>query len=282
MIRGLLSLELLRLRRSRRLLWALLVLALYVALVLIGFATYALTETDGQAEFRPSFENESYFNGLTFALYAFHFGLGLLLPVFAIAEAGAQLAADRASGVLRLYLTRPVSPGRLFAVKWSLMAAVASLLVGALLALGLGVGFGAVGWGDLELYPGVLQMTDRPQRLEQSVALMRFALAWPAASLAVVCAGSFGALVASCASRPVSAVSSGVALYLVLLIVGEVHLFRDLRPLLFTSDMSLWRELFQEQPDGELLLRGALRLLAFTAVFAGAAAWRFRTREEDR
>ncbi|MEO0652386.1 MAG: ABC transporter permease subunit [Planctomycetota bacterium] len=275
-----LTLEWLRLRRARRPAIAVLVLALYVGLVLVGFATYAATESGGEAEFRAGFENESYFNGLTFALYCFHFGLGLLLPVFAIAEGGAQFAADRASGAERLYLTRPIARGRLFGAKALLGALHVVGLVAALLALGLGVGTSVVGLGDLELYPGVLQMTDRPQRLEQTTALWRFALAWPVASLAVLTAGALGALVASWSSRAVSAVSTGVALYLVLLIVGEVHLFRDLRPFLFTADVSLWRELFQESIDLRTVLLGAARLIGWSALFVALALYRFRTREE--
>jgi hypothetical protein len=53
-------LEMLRLVRSRRPLITLLSLALFLGLMLIGFYTYARTETGGAAEFRYTFENRSY------------------------------------------------------------------------------------------------------------------------------------------------------------------------------------------------------------------------------
>ena len=78
-----LRLEALRLLRTRRPLVAVCVLVLFLALMLLGFWTYAETETRGEAEFRYTFENESYFNGLTFALYSFYFGFLMVLPIFA-------------------------------------------------------------------------------------------------------------------------------------------------------------------------------------------------------
>ena len=117
-----LRLELTRLARSHRLLLFILSLALFLGLMLLGFYTYAQTETGGDVEFRYTFENASYFNGLTFALYAFYFGFLLVLPIFAATEGGAQLAGDSASGVFRLVLARrsaarayssPRSPSRL-------------------------------------------------------------------------------------------------------------------------------------------------------------------------
>ena len=76
----LLGFETRKLVRSRRPLIAALSLALFVMLMLVGFYTYAQNETGGQAEFRYTYENRSYFNGLTFALYAYYFGVLLLLP----------------------------------------------------------------------------------------------------------------------------------------------------------------------------------------------------------
>ena len=274
------GLELLRLRRSRRPLVALLCVLLFLALMLLGFWTYAETETGGEAEFRYTFENSSYFNGLTFALYAFYFGFLLVLPIFAATEGGAQIAGDTGSGVLRLFLTRPLSRTRLFLAKWCVASVLVVVLTGALLLFGLGLGLVAVGWGDLRLYPGVLQMTDRPMRLGQAVALQRFALVWPAASLALLCPLAMSFLGSAWARSAVNAVAASVAVYLVLYVIAEVPFFRDLRPFLFTSAMPYWRELFAEVPERALLLREASRLVGFTALFLALAHRRLRRREE--
>ena len=273
-------LEALRLWRSRRLHATFLALVFFLGLMLVGFYTYAQTETGGRAEFRYTYENRSYFNGLTFALYAFYFGYLLILPIFAVTEAGAQLAGDRPGGQLSLLLGRPITRTRLFGVKVALASATSLVSVAALLLLGLGLGLAAVGWGDLDLYPGVLQMTDRHQHLAQATALQRFLFAWPAAALGLAAPFGLGLLVSSASERPVQAVGLSIALYLVLYVVAEVHFFVELRPWLFTSYMAYWRELFREEIRWERVVSDGARLLGFAVLFLVLALHRFRTREE--
>lgn len=274
------GLEVLRMVRSRRPQVAALALLFFLAMMLLGFYTYAEAETGGRAEFRYTFENRSYFNGLTFALYAFYFGFLLLLPIFASVEGGAQIAGDTHSNALLLYLTRPVSRARVFFTKLILSAGLLSFVTLAFLAVAMVIGLLAVGWGRLDLYPGVLQMTDRPQHLAQSEALLRFALAWPAASLALLVPLSLAFLVSTWSRSPVNAVGVSVSLYLILYVISEIHFFKDLRPWLFTSYLAYWRGLFQERVDWAELAESAARLAGFAALFLALAWRRFRAREE--
>lgn len=270
----------LRAWRSRRPVLALASLAFFLVLMLVGFYTYAQTETGGDAEFRYTFENSSYFNGLTFALYAFYFAFLLLLPLFVAIEASAQVAGDTASGALRLLLTRPLSRSQIFFTK-ALFAFLLSLaLTGAFLALALGIGLVAVGWGDLDLYPGVLQMTSSHQHLPQSDALLRFVLVWPAATLALFAPLCLSLLVAAWSRSTVNAVGVSVSLYLILYVVSEIHFFDALRPWLFTSHATYWRALFQEHIEWPRLLLDASKLLGFSFVFLALGFHRFRRREE--
>jgi len=273
-------LEALRLLRSRRPLVAALALLLFLALMLVGFWTYAESRTRGAANFEYTYENRSYFNGLTFALYAFYFGFVLLLPVFAAIEGGAQIAGDRGAGLLALLLTRPLSKPRLFLAKAALAAGFVTLLTGLFLLVALLIGLFAVGWGPLRLYPGVLQMTDAPQFLARDEALVRFLLAWPAASLALLAPLSFSLWISTLTRSAVNAVGSAVALYLVLHVIAEVHFFERLRPWLFTSHTAYWRGLFAESIDWREAARHALSLLGFTALFLALGFRRFRRREE--
>lgn len=275
-----LRLEVLRLWRSRRPQLALLGIAFFLGLMLVGFYTYAQSRTGGNAEFRYTYENRSYFNGLTFAVYAFYFGSLLVLPVFAATEGGVQIAGETSSGTLFLLLTRPIGRARLFLTKFLVAAALSFLLAGALLGAALGIGLVAVGWGDLTLYPGVLQMTEARQDLSQAVALGRFALVWPAASLALLAPLSLSFLISAWSRSAVNAVGASVVLYLVLYIVSEIHFFQELRPWIFTSDVAYWRGLFQERIPWGDLGESAARLLGFSALFTALAYRRFRIREE--
>ncbi len=131
-----------------------------------------------------------------------------------------------------------------------------------------------------DLYPGVLQMSERHQHLDQAQALWAFLMLWPAASLALFVPLSFSMLIASWSRSGLNAVGASVAAYMILYVIAEVQFFEDLRPWLFTSHMSFWRGLFREQPDIALLLGHAGQLLGFGCLFLGLAFQRFRTREE--
>jgi ABC-2 type transport system permease protein len=275
-----LRLELLRTWRSYRPALAMASIFFFLLLMLAGFYTYANNETGGEAEFRYTFENRSYFNGLTFALHAFYFGLLLVLPIFAATEGGTHIAGETAAGTLFLLLTRPLSRTRLFLNKLAVATSVSVGLVGVLLSSSLLVGLLFVGWGDLDLYPGVLQMTDRHQHLSQSTALVRLLLVWPAASVALLAPLSLSFLVSAWSRSPVNAVGTSIALYLVMYVIVEIHFFRDLRPWLFTSYIAYWRELFQENVVWSDLFRDGAKLLGFSFLFLGLTLHRFRQREE--
>jgi ABC-2 type transport system permease protein len=274
-----LRLEMLKIQRSRRPHLAGLAILLFLGLMLLGFYTYATNE-QGAAEFRYTFENRSYFNGLTFALYAFYFGFLLILPIFAVTEGGAQVAGETAAGTLLLLLSRPLSRTRLFLSKLTMATSVTVALVVTLLLTAMGVGLLVVGWGDLDLYPGVLQMTDRHQHLPQGEAVGRFALAVPFACLALSVPLALSMFVGTWLRSPINTVGASMALYLVLYVISEIHFFAELRPWLFTSYMAYWRELFQEEIAWGSVWRDAARLLGFAFLFLALAFRRFRLREE--
>jgi ABC-type transport system involved in multi-copper enzyme maturation permease subunit len=273
-------LELLKLLRSRRPVLAALSSLLFLTLMLVGFYTYARKRTHGEADFGYTFENESYFNGITFTVYSFYFGFLLVLPIFVATEGSTQIAGETSDRTLGLLLFRPVTKSRIFFTKVAVTAGYAMGLTGGFLALSLGVGLFAVGWGDLDLYPGVLQMTDRPQHLSQSEALWRFALIWPAASLGLWTTVSFAFLLSAYMKSAVNAAAVAVALYLVMHVVSGVHFFEELRPILFTSYLAYWRGLLQSDVEWALVGQDAAKLLGFALVFLALAHRRFRLREE--
>ena len=272
--------ETIKLLRSRRPLVALAALVLFIVLMLMGFYTYADNETGGRAEFRYTFESSSYFNGLLFALYAFYFAVLIVLPIFAAAEGGAQLTSESAGGTIQLLLARPISRSRIFMTKLSTAVLYLAVLAGAFLAMTLLVGLLAVGWGDLHIYPGVLQMTANPQYLSQKEALQAFFLAWPAAGVALMPALAMSFMVSVWVKNSINAVAASVAIYLVLYVISEIHFFMELRPYLFTTYVGYWRGLFREQVIWSDLLQDGAKLLAFTFAFLSISYHRFRIRQE--
>src|SRR5256885_6583313 len=197
----LLKLELEKLFRARSFYLSFIVLVAFVALMLWGFYTYAARKTGGQAveQFKYTYESKQYFNGLTFALYSVLFSFTLLLPVFVALTAGAQIAGEARAGTLRIICARPVSRVSLVLSKFLVTALHTFLLLAFLIGLNLLVGLVLIGWGNLELYPGALNLVDEPGKIMRDEALWRFAYAtlsgtWAllvVAALALLCSVIF-------------------------------------------------------------------------------------------
>jgi ABC-2 type transport system permease protein len=245
----LLRIELLKLFRSRSFYLSFAALVCFVALMLWGFYTYAERKTNGQAteQFRYTYESKQYFNGLTFALYSLLFSFTLLLPIFVALTAGGQIAGERRAGTLRMICARPISRASLVVSKFLVTALHTLLLLVFFVGLNLLVGLVLIGWGNLELYPGALNLVDEPGQLLRDEALWRFAYATLSGTWALLVVAALALLCSVLCETAAQAVVSTLALYLTLYIVGRVEFFEQLRPYFFTTDMDSWRDVFK--PD---------------------------------
>jgi len=244
-----LRLEILKLIRSRNFLLSFVALTTFVALMLWGFYTYAERKAGEQVtqQFKYTYESKSYFNGLTFALYSVIFSLSLLIPIFVAMTAGAQIAGERQAGTLRMICTRPVSRVSLVLSKFMVVAFYTYLLMAFFIGLNLLVGLFFVGWGDLQLYPGALNLVDEPGKLLRDEALLRFAYASISGTWALLVVAAIATLFSVLFESPAIATIATLALYLVFLIVGRVEFFENLRPYFFTTDMDFWRDVFKPE-----------------------------------
>ena len=244
-----LRLEFLKLARSRSFLLSFVTLALFVVLMLWGFYSYAERKAGEQvtSQFKYTYESKSYFNGLTFALYSVMFSFSLLIPIFVAMMAGAQIAGERQAGTLRMICVRPISRVSLLLSKFLVVALYTYLLVAFFIGLNLLVGLLFVGWGDLQLYPGALNLVDEPGKLLRDDALMRFVWASLSGTWALLVIAALAMLFSVLFESSSVATVATLAVYLVLLIVGRVEFFEHLRPYFFTTDMDFWRDVFK--PD---------------------------------
>lgn len=245
----LLKLELEKLFRSKGFYLSFVVLIGFVALMLWGFYTYAARKTGGQAveQFKYTYESKQYFNGLTFALYSVLFSFTLLLPIFVSMSAGSQIAGEARAGTLRTICTRPISRSSLVLSKFLVTALHAFLLLAFFVGLNLLVGLIFVGWGNLELYPGPLNLVDTPGKIMRNDALMRFGYAALTGTWALLVIAALALLCSVIFESPVQATVMTIAAYLTLYIVGRVEFFEHLRPYFFTTDMEFWRDVFKPE-----------------------------------
>ena len=245
----LLKLELEKLFRSKSFYLSFIVLIGFVVLMLWGFYTYAERKTGGQAveQFKYTYESKEYFNGLTFALYSVLFSFTLLLPIFVSMSAGSQIASEARSGTLRMICTRPISRASLVLTKFLVTALHAGLLLAFFIALNLLVGLIFVGWGNLELYPGPLNLVDAPGKIVRDEALMRFGYAALSGTWSLLVIAALALLCSVVFDSPVQAIVLTIAAYLTLHIVGHVEFFEHMRPYFFTTNMDFWRDVFKPE-----------------------------------
>ena len=263
----LLKLELEKLFRSKNFYLSFVVLIGFVVLMLWGFYTYAARKSGGEAveQFRYTYESKQYFNGLTFALYSVLFSFTLLLPIFVAMSAGVQIAGEARSGTLRMICTRPISRASLVMSKFLVTALHALLLLSFFIALNLVVGLIFVGWGNLELYPGPLNLVDAPGKIMRDEALMRFVYAAVSGTWALLVIAALALLCSVIFESPVQAIVITIAAYLTLYIVGRVEFFEHLRPYFFSTDMDFWRYVFKPDIPWQNLWHYACVCGAYTA-----------------
>src|SRR5215510_1788276 len=247
--------ELVKLLRSRSFLLSFVALASFVALMLWGFYSYAQRKAGEQitSQFKYTYESKSYFNGLTFALYSVMFSFSLLIPVFVAMTAGAQIAGERQSGTLRMICVRPVSRVSILLSKFGIVTFYTYLLVSFFIYLNLLVGLFFVGWGDLQLYPGALNLVDEPGKLLRDEALWRFGYASISGTWALLVIAAVAILFSVLFENSTTAAMATLALYLMFLIIGRVEFFEHLRPYFFTTDMDFWRDVFKPEIPWESL-----------------------------
>jgi ABC-2 type transport system permease protein len=241
--------ELVKLVRSKSFYVSFAALAAFVALMLWGFYSYAQQKTNGLAteQFKYTYESQSYFNGMTFTLYSLMFAFSLVIPIFVAMSAGGQIAGERRAGTLRMICVRPVSRVSTLLSKFLVVAIHTYLLMAFFIGLNLIVGLLFVGWGNLNLYPGPLNLVDAPGQILRDDALWRFFYASFSGTWALLVVASIAMLLSVVFDNPVTAVAATLAVYLMLYIVGRIEFFVTLRPFFFTTDMDFWRDVLKPE-----------------------------------
>lgn len=244
-----LRLELRKLFRSKGFYLSFAALSAFVLLMLWGFYSYAQQKTSGLAgeQFKYTYESKSYFNGLTFTLYSLIFAFSLVIPIFVAMNAGSQIAGERRAGTLRMMCIRPVSRVAIVLSKFFVVAVHAYLLMAFFIGLNLLVGLLFVGWGNLELYPGPLNLVDQPGTILRHEAVWRFFYASFSGTWALLVVAAVANLFSVLFENPVTAVAATLSIYLTLYIVGRIEFFVTLSPYFFTTNMDFWRYVLQPE-----------------------------------
>ncbi|HEX9006847.1 MAG TPA: ABC transporter permease subunit [Bacteroidota bacterium] len=244
-------------------------IAIVVPLVEVGFRleggtiVSAFSRGLSQAPFLP----ENVFNGY-FVTHFIMNSLWVHIPFLITLVAGDMLAGEAASGTFRILLTRPPSRTRVFFTKYAVTLLYTALLVLFLALLTLGLGLWLFGSGDLVVPAegfAVIPAADAPARM---------ALAFAFAIWSMWCVAALALFFSSFVENAIGPIIGSMAVIIVFLVISSIplSLFAAVRPFLFTTYMSLWRQAMAQPIQWADTVRAALAMGGFTAAFT-AAAW---------
>src|SRR6185295_9023259 len=175
--------------------------------------------------------------------------------------------------------TRPISRASLILSKFLVTALHAGLLLTFFICLNLVVGLIFVGWGNLELYPGPLNLVDAPGKIMRNEALLRFGYAALSGTWALLVVAALALVCSVVSDSPVQATVMTISVYLTLYIVGRVEFFEHLRPYFFTTDMDFWRDVFKPEIPWPSLWHNACICGAYTTGLLLAAVVIFERKD---
>jgi ABC-2 type transport system permease protein len=198
------------------------------------------------------------------------------IPFLITLVAGDLLAGEATAGTYRILITRPVSRIKLVASKFlaGLLYSYSLIFWLALISLGLGI----IIFGTGELI--VLKSTQIIIFAKNDV-LWRFILAFLFASLSMSVVTGLAFLFSSLVENAIGPIIGTMAVIIVFIIISaiQINIFQTLKPFLFTTYMSSWRLLFDDNINTNEIIKSCLILVSHIILFFGTATFIFNRKD---
>ncbi len=207
---------------------------------------------------------DEYISVLTIATIMLVPVAAFLLPLYASLVGGDLVAKEAEDGTLRMILSRPISRGRLLAVKWVAGAIFGVALCGALGAFGLAFASLYFPWGSLFVWmpeQKIFSLFAPGTGLVRYVAA-HLMLVTEAVSILTL------AFMFSCFNvKPAAATILGLSFVFVSLILEHIPYFADYRDWFFTYHLHLWQLSFLDRVPWWRMGQSLSLLAGFNATF---------------
>ena len=200
----------------------------------------------------------------------------LQIPLLVALVTGDLVSGEAAMGTIRLILTRPVSRSQILFAKFAAGAFYVFILLLFLGVLALGGGLFLFGQGDL-----IVLKSEELTILAADDTLWRFIAALGVAFLSLLVVAALSLWFSCMADNSIGPIITTMAVIILFTIIGtiDVPLFDRIKPYLFTTHMVIWRNMFDQPLDKDLIIRSVTVLSAHLAVFYGAAWWSFTRKD---
>jgi len=204
----------------------------------------------------------SIFNGFLATYIVMNF-LWVHVPFLIALVAGDVVAGEGSAGTLRIYLTRPISRGKILTAKLLASYAYTLMIVLFFALMSLGLGSLWLGTGDLVVrHEGLLI-------LPKSMAWTRFGLSFLFAGAIMLVVASLCFMFSTTVNNAIGPIIGAMAVIVIGLAIAGIPIgfFEQIRPYLFTTYFDLWQQAFYDPiPWGEISRQLAI-LLAYTVGF---------------
>jgi ABC-2 type transport system permease protein len=253
--------------------------AIAALVLLIEFAMYV----DGEDYLKFILQQlESYFtiegnvlNGYTVCFVILQ-TLILQMPLLVALITGDALSGEAALGTLRFMLSTPVTRTGLVLAKYlagSVYVAVLLLFLGVLALYGSMALFGT---GDL-----IILKSESLIILKEADIHWRFLTAFLLAFVSLSVIAALSMMLSAFSNNSIGPIVMSMAIVIVFTIVGslEFPLFDSIRPFLFTSYMTVWRDMFDDPLNTTGIFRSVVILVLHIGAFLSVAIYHLNKKD---
>jgi ABC-2 type transport system permease protein len=198
------------------------------------------------------------------------------MPLLVVLISGDIVSGEAQAGTLRALLSTPVSRGKMLFAKW-----LASEIYTFVLVLWLGilawlVSLALFGPGDL-----VVMKSDGLTIIRDADSSWRFLGSFFIAFLSLSVINTFGFMLSCFAENSIAPIIVTMAVVIIFTIIGtfELPLFDLIKPFLFTTHTIVWRNMFDQPLDPELINTSILILILHIFLFYGISHWHFTRKD---
>ena len=205
--------------------------------------------------------------GANFALFTLLVSSSFLLVVVFALFFGDTVASEASWGSLRYLLAIPVPRARLLGVKLMASLLYAALAMALLVGTALLAGTVRYGWNPLR--------STIADQLTAGEAMGRVLAASGYIGLTLLVVGTLAFLLSVSTDAPLGAVGGAVLVHILSSILDQIEALGSIRSFLPTHYNDAWVGLLSTPVQSDSMVRGAIAVIAYAALFGGLAFWRF-------
>jgi ABC-2 type transport system permease protein len=198
------------------------------------------------------------------------------MPLLVALVTGDLISGEAATGTIRFLLTRPFNRTQILSAKF-----IAGFIYVTALVLWLGLfawGGGLLIFGDGDL---TVLKSDEVIILRAGDTLWRFLAAFGIAIISLGVVAAFSLMLSCFTDNSIGPIVASMAVIILFTIIGtmDLPLFEYIKPFLFTTHMIIWRNMFDNPLDWELINHSLWMLFVHVVLFLGIAIYHFNKKD---